>query len=54
VKTALLLQTIGGAVVAAGLFILAPWLGVVALGVALAVIGTLLELTTKEKRDGTG
>lgn len=50
---ALVLQVLGIIILAAGLALLAPWAGVVALGVLLILLGTAMEMGGGG-RDGSG
>jgi CHASE2 domain-containing sensor protein len=49
-----LIQIIGWLILSAGLFVLAPWLGVTVLGIGVVVSGVVLELNKKGSPDGTG
>lgn len=51
----LTLQVLGILILAAGLALLAPWAGVVALGALLTMLGVAMEMGgSRGGRDGTG
>ena len=50
-RTALILQTLAPLLMAFGLWLLWPWLGITVLGLLIIVGGVVMEL---EARDGSG